>query len=215
MLAESTETAPRHRYPLNRQRGGYNREVEWYLTELSRIMGERSNFGGLVASIERGGSGGNSGTKGVGMVRIEPFENAGNLHATLDDDRSVHGTFARAYACEQTWRRLGIHRQWRLAARYCLTREKLPPGLHGQLGDLSAVAFVVAYQAGPEQVQRLWVGAAKKGALRWAEDAAAKALEIDHAVWDEERAGVNRRKATCKPASSESVYVDFGRGGFR
>jgi hypothetical protein len=190
MLAESTESAPRHRYQLNRQRGGYNREVEWYLTELSRIMGERSNFGGLVASIERGGSGGCSGTKGVGMVRVEPFENwDGEFFA------KVHQAFGRANACEQTWRRCGLHVQWILAARYCLTREKLPPGLHGQLGDLSAVAFVVAYQAGPEQVQRLFAGADKKGGLRWAEDAAAKQLEIGHAVWEEERAGVDRRAA--------------------
>jgi hypothetical protein len=195
MLAESTESEPRHRYPLNRQRGGYNREVEWYLTELSRIMGERSNFGGLVASIERGGSGGNSGTKGVGMVRIEPFENAGNLHATTSDDRSIHGDFARANACEQTWRRLGIHYQWIGSGRYCLKREKLPPGLYGQLGDLSGVAFVLAYESGPDQVERLIVGASKKSGLRWAEDGAAKELERMHSVWTEERAGVDRRAA--------------------
>jgi hypothetical protein len=76
-----------------------------------------------------------------------------------------------------------------------MKRENLPPGLHGQLGDLSAVAFVVAYQAGVDQVQRLMVGANKKGGLRWAEDAAAKALEIDHAIWEEERVGVDRRSA--------------------
>lgn len=177
------------------QRGGYNREVEWYLTEVSRLMGERSNFGGLVAVIERGGTGGNSGTKGCGMIRIEPFENSGELSR-------IHGEFKRMRRCELAWLALSLEARWLLSARYCYSREKLPPGLHGQLGDLSGVAFVVAAisdnNPGPKhrcQIDRLVSGAPKKGALKWAEDSAAKALDTAHSLWGVCRAHVDTMEA--------------------
>jgi len=175
------------------QRGGYNREVEWWLTELARLMGQRSNFGGLVAVIERGGTGGNSGTKGCGMIRIEPFENAGILHSTRYGERSVHGDFSRMRLCERAWSDLSIYARWLLTARYCYSREKLPPGIHGQLGDLSAVAFVVAqfsdYARLPGSVRkpmvdRILEGASKKDALVWAEKSAARELGQAHGLWD-------------------------------
>lgn len=167
------------------QRGGYRHEVEWYLTEVARLMGERSNFGGLVAVIERGGSGGCKGTKGCGIVRVEPFETGPDLVL-------VHRDFRRARACEATWLAIGQRSRWILAARYCYSREKLPPGLHGQLGDLSAVAFVVAKFADDardkdarrkSQVERLLDGAGKKDALGWAEKTAEKALQEAHGLW--------------------------------
>lgn len=167
------------------QRGGYNREVEWYLTEVARLMGERSNFGGLVAVIERGGTGGCKGTKGCGIVRIEPFENGPELVL-------LHRDFGRARRCEATWEALSTYHRWLLAARYCYSREKLPPGLHGQLGDLSVVAMVAAasvdeahrHEDGHKcQVARLLDGAPKKGGNKWAENLAARELEHAHTMW--------------------------------
>jgi len=164
------------------QRGGYNREVEWYLTEVSRLHGERSNFAGLVAAIERGGSGGCSGTKGCGIVRIEPFENAGEL---VD----IHRNFRRANACQTTWLRLSLETRWVLAARYCYTREKLPPGLHGQLGDLSAVAVVMAAlrdatgEHEASQFDRLMAASQKKSGNQWAEKMAETGLKQAHEMW--------------------------------
>lgn len=158
------------------QRGGYNREVEWYLTETARLTGERSNFGGLVAVIERGGTGGNSGTKGCGMTRIEPFEFGPELVL-------VHKDFRRLRQCDGAWARLSAHHQAILHARYCYSRERLPPGLHGQLGDLSEVAVVLLRRRGESELARLLKGAAKKGALAWAEKLAAKELEQAHDMW--------------------------------
>jgi hypothetical protein len=179
------------------QRGGYNREVEWYLTEVSRLMGERSNFGGLVAVIERGGTGGNSGTKGCGIIRVEPFEASGDLSV-------IHRDFKRARRCEIAWSKLSLEARWVLAARYCYRREKLPHGLHGQLGDLSGVAFVVAALSdanpGPRhkcQIDRLVTGAPKKGSLAWAEVSAEKALKNAHSLWKVCRAHVETMEATA------------------
>lgn len=164
------------------QRGGYNREVEWYLTETARLTGERSNFGGLVAVIERGGSGGCSGTKGCGMTRIEPFEFGPELVL-------VHKDFTRLRLCDAAWNRLGMAHQAILHARYCYSRERLPPGLHGQLGDLSEVAIVLVRRKGEDELARLLKGAAKKGGLTWAEKLAARELEVAHGVWVIMRAG--------------------------
>lgn len=178
------------------QRGGYNREVEWYLTEVSRLHGERSNFAGLVAAIERGGSGGCSGTKGCGIVRIEPFENRGG-----EFFKDVHKDFARANSCEATWLRLGVETRWILAARYCYTREKLPPGLHGQLGDLSAVAVVMAAlrdatgEHEASQFDRLMVASQKKGGNQWAEKMAETGLKQAHEMWATLRAHIETMEA--------------------
>jgi hypothetical protein len=202
-LSSDQDQKPRERRIT--QRGGYNREIDWYLTERARMMGERSTFGGVVASIEKGGSGGCKGTKGVGVLRVEPFTNckcdpdAKDGGCGLCGCTALHRAFGRATACEMTWRRLGLVHQWRLAGRYAFSREKLPPGLYGQLGDLSGVAFVCAFEADEaaagdaahvSQVTRLIAGAAKKSALKWAENQAAKALVISHSVWDLERAEV-------------------------
>lgn len=169
-------------------RGGYNYEIDWWLTQSSSLMGERSNFGGLVAAIERGGTGGCSGTKGCGMIRVEPFETRGQLHASADGHGSIHGDFDRVRACEYTWRHIGNYSRWVLAARYCYDRNKLPIGLYGQLGDLSAVAYVVAMRLDDERpgrhyVERLTKLAGEHGSLASYEDRAAKALTVAHGDW--------------------------------
>lgn len=194
MPETSTEHAYYHRPT---QRGGYSAELESFLTTSSSLLGERSNFSGLVASIERGGSGGCSGTKGVGMTRFEPFENwKGEFF------KSVHQAFSRLELCEAAWRRMGLRNQWILAARYCYSREKLPHGMHGQLGDLSAVVLVLAMLSDDPDGQMAkiftnadkWVtgrGGVKTGKLKPFETSAGIALELAHAIWRTERAHVD------------------------
>jgi hypothetical protein len=182
------------------QRGGYNREVEWYRTETARLMGERSNFAGLVAAIERGGSGGCSGTKGCGMIRIEPFENTGGQFF-----EKPHREMQRMRRCDHAWRDLGTRGQLILDGRYIFPLGILPPGIHGQLGDLSGVVWVLAIlmdnepeskRAGQKsQMERLVVGAekiangkAKKDSLEWAVKLAEVELRNAHALWVECRA---------------------------
>lgn len=174
------------------QKGGYNREVEWWLTEVARLHGEKSNHAGVVAAIERGINGGCKGTKGCGIIRVEPFENDGRLRAGFEGGRSIHGDFARARACEAAWRALRLPTQWILAARYCYTRNNLPPGILGQLGDLAVVAIVVvairdAQNEGVEgyrsQFARLMEGTRSKAGNRWAEELAARELTLAHAEW--------------------------------
>jgi len=203
MQEQSSETETKRHVPRITQRGGYNAELENWLTNSASMMGERSNFAGLVASIERGGSGGCRGTKGVGMVRYDPFEHWGSIIA-------LNRAFDRAERCDIAWRQLIHYDQWLLAARYCYSREKLPHGMHGQLGDLSAVAFVCAHvfddawldehkyddpedvQRLPSQVVKLIAGAGRRGGLKWAEDQAATELQLAHSHWIERRSEVDQ-----------------------
>ena len=176
------------------QKGGYNHEIEWFLNEVSGILGERSNFGGLVSAIERGGSGGCSGTKGCGRASVDPFERYGALQDS--GGRSVHGDMERVRECTATWRLLGDYSRDLLAARYCCSVDKLTPGLHGQLGDLAAVSLVVAAKLDDEIaasgkpkphksiVEQVIDGATQKGALRWIEKLAGIALEMAHGDWE-------------------------------
>lgn len=174
------ETEPKHRGPLNRQRGGYSGELESWLTSNSALMGERSNFGGLKAAIERGGSGGCKGTKGVGRDRIEPFENwTGKFF------ERVHEALDRSDRCWMAWRGLTDYGRNLLSARYLYGRLKLPPGLHGQLGDLSAVAYVVADRLG---LGGRLVNDIANGHCRQWESICAIALEEAHRDWYAERA---------------------------
>ena len=190
-VSRDAQSVNSKRVVTNSKRDQYNHEIEWYLTEVCSIMGEKSNFCGLVAVIERGGNGGCSGTKGCGITRVEPFENCGALHVTSENGRSIHADFERIRECDETWRRIGQFSRWVLAARYCYSRDKLPPGLHGQLGDLSAVAYVVATRLDgaaanglTTHVDKLLDGADKRGALRGIEAKAAQALKVAHADWD-------------------------------
>lgn len=211
-VVNDTSTVFRSRFRPT-QRGGYSAELENFLTTSSTLLGERSNFGGLVASIERGGSGGCSGTKGVGMLRIEPFENWDGRFF-----EKVHQSFGRYSLCNVTWKRLGLRHQWRLSARYCYSREKLPHGLHGQLGDLSVVAFVIALESDDPaaSVEKLFRGAAKRGGLKSVEQTAARQLEISHRVWTVERAHVDTLVATSgvtDPDELERLLVDSRAAG--
>jgi hypothetical protein len=185
METTSTATEAPKRQRLNRQRGGYSAELANWLQNNASLMGERSNFGGLVASIERGGSGGCRGTKGVGVVRIEPFESWAKL-------KELHGAFDRAAKCEQAWRALTTYERWLLCARYLFSRDKLPAGMLGQLGDLSVVAYVVADRLGI--ASRLALDASKQRTRQW-ESVCAIALDEAHRSWQLARADVDREEA--------------------
>jgi hypothetical protein len=165
----------------NQQRGGYSAELELFLTTTAALMGERSNFDGQVAAIERGGSGGNSGTKGVGVIRIEMFESWESLD-------KLHKTFDRSRRCLMSWRMLSQYERDLAEARYLYCQKKLPPGLHGQLGDLSLVAYVVAERLGLSA--RLVRDIASERSRQW-ENVCAIAVEELHASWCEARAAVN------------------------
>lgn len=177
----SVSSEKKHNH-VNRQPGGYSAELESFLQSRASLMGERSNFEGLAAAIERGGSGGNRGTKGVGIVRVEPFEN-------WDRWGDVFKRFDRDAKCELAWRSLTTYERWLLCARYCYTRERLPAGVHGQLGDLSVVAYVVADRLG--LAHTLALDASKNRTRRW-EAIAEIALEDAHRSWCESRADVDR-----------------------
>jgi hypothetical protein len=170
-------------YKSNTQPGGYDAELEQWLAGESSLLGERSAFDGLIASIERG-TGGCKGTKGVGSTRHEPFENWPNWPAVI-------GAVDRSTACRHAFFALTTHERWLLCARYLPNKSKLPPGLIGALGDLSAVSVVLAEMLGI--APRLWSDAghdARKAKLgRW-ENIAAIALEEAHRAWKTARARV-------------------------
>lgn len=170
------------------QAGGYDAELEQWLTQESSLLGERSAFGGLIASIERG-TGGCKGSKGCGMTRHEPFETWtywGDVFKAVD----------RTTACRQAFFRLELQERWLLCARYLANKGKLPPGLIGGLGDLAAVAVVLADCLGLSA--RLWSDTAdekRKAKLsRW-ESMAAIALEEAHRSWKTARAQVATEEA--------------------
>lgn len=180
------------------RRGSYNREVEWHLTEAASLMGERSNFPGLVAAIARGGSSGCSGTKGCGIIRIEPFENRGGEFFS-----EVHRDFRRAKLCSEAWEMLDRRTKWVLAARYCFSRDRLPAGLYAALGELSAVAIVCAAFTDEAQkdnpkrkskLERLLSGAAKRNDLTWGIELAEKSLQEGHNAWATYRAIVETKR---------------------
>lgn len=178
----SSDTQAKKRSQINKQAGGYSAELENFLQSRASLLGERSNFEGLTAAIERGGSGGNRGTKGVGIVRVEPFEQWESLPG-------LHKAFDRDSRCERAWRMLTTYERWLLCARYLYTRDRLPAGVHGQLGDLSVVAYVVADRLG--LAHRLALDASKTRTKRW-ESVAEIALEDAHRAWYECRADADR-----------------------
>lgn len=153
--------------------GGYSQELESWLRDRASLMGERSNFAGIVAAIEKGATGGNSGTKGCGIVRIEPFESWESLHV-------LHDTFERAGRCELAFRELTTFERWLACARYLYRRETVPAPMHLKLGHLSCVALVVAGKLGLHEQLLVdgWDGKAD-GWLRVAE----VACEAMHQAW--------------------------------
>ncbi len=167
------------------QRGGFNAELETWLTQHESLLGERSTFGGLVASIERGVTSGNSGTKGCGISRIEPFEGWISL-------RNVHAQIGRAGKCELAFRMLTRVERWLLCSRYLYVKTALPPGMYGALGDLSVVAMVVADQL--DLLPELFQDAAKQRFRDW-EPMAARMLEKAHRSYTEAKAEVEREEA--------------------
>jgi hypothetical protein len=185
MTAESTAETKTHHQPRITQRGGYSAELETWLTTHESLLGERSAFSGLVASIERGATSGNSGTKGCGITRVEPFENWKKL-------RDVHNVIGRAGKCEMAFRMLTTYERWLLCARYLFVKTALPAGMHGTLGDLSAVAFVVADRLGLQAV--IWQDASNQRTRRW-ESVAVMALKEAHQQWQMARAEVDRELA--------------------
>lgn len=183
---------------INRQPGGYSAELEQWLRNNASLMGEHSNFGGLISSIERGGSGGNRGTKGVGIVRIEPFE-------AWEELAHLHAAFGRSRRCERAWRMLTTYERWLLCARYLYTRERLPAGVHGQLGDLSVVAYVVADRLG--LTHRLALDASKNRTRQW-ENISAIVLEEAHRSWFAARAEVDREAAAIQIGAKGQLNSD-------
>lgn len=165
------------------QRGGYSGELESWLVNRALLMGERSTFSGIVAAIEKGGDSGNSGTKGCGVKRVEPFENWKSLPA-------LHRAFDRDARCEAAFRALTTQERWFAAARYCAKRESYPAGLHGQLGDLAAVAVVVAASISREMLRRFLDDASRGRSKGW-EDIACKACEEMHKSWAAARVEVD------------------------
>lgn len=173
--------------------GGYNAELEQWLQNNAEFMGERSNFGGLVAAIEKGGNQGNSGTKGVGCVRIEPFEEWKKL-------KDLHHAMERAARTQLAFQELTTYERWLLCARYVPENRKVKqqfPGLHGQLGDLIVVAFVFAEHAG--LLARLFLDAGRQRSVRWIEAATGVALEEAHGAFAEARARVDAEIAALEP----------------
>jgi len=197
----STEIAQR-RHATNRQRGGYSYELDSWLTTNAVLMDERSNFAGLKAAIERGGSGGNSGTKGVGMTRVEPFTQCSCATHLPGEERvsgvryscpvcsfdSVSDKFMRSDRCWMAWRGLTDYERNLASARYLYGRLRLPPGVIGQLGDLAAVAYVVADRLGV--LGRLVNDIAAGKSKRW-EETCVIACEEMHRSWTEERASAD------------------------
>lgn len=121
--------------------GGYNRGFANWLRSNDVLMGEHSNFASLAAAIQKGGNQGNRGSKGCGMVRIEPFEEWANLRE-LHDAFSASSRYAVACRALTNWER------WILCARYLMRRDALPVGLYAALDDLGGVAVLVAYRMG-------------------------------------------------------------------
>ncbi len=179
-------------------RGGYSAEVESWLTEYAASMGDRSTHAALVAAIERGANGGNSGTKGCGILRREPFENwRGSL-------RSLHGAMDKAKRCEMALRMLTTYERWQLCARYMCRIANLPIGMNEQLGELSAVAIVVADRLGLSH--RLAADATKKRFRQWT-DVAAMALQDTHDQYYLARAEVDRELAAAGEVTEGTVVA--------
>jgi hypothetical protein len=177
----SSETKPGKLRMIVRPPGGYSKELENFLQTRASLLGEHSNYGGLVASIQRGGSGGNRGTKGVGIVRVEPFEDWEHLGA-------LHKAFGRDTKCERAWRALTSYERWLLCARYLGIREQLPVGMLGQLGDLAVVAYVVADRLGLRVAMDR--DARKNRTSRWGYICSI-ALQEAHRAWFDARAEVD------------------------
>ena len=121
--------------------GGFNRGFANWIRSNASLFGERSNFDGVVGAIAKGGNQGNRGTKGVGKVRIEPFEDWADLS-------KLHEVFAGTVRYATAFRALTTWERWVLCARYLCRKESFPLGLDSALGDLGAVAAMAAYQLG-------------------------------------------------------------------
>jgi hypothetical protein len=198
-VQETASTESKLKHATNRQRGGYAFELENWLQNNASLMGERSNLPGLIAAIERGVNAGNSGTKGVGMVRIEPFTQCSCATHLPGESRvtglryscptcsfgAVADKFDRSDRCWAAWRGLTDYERDLLAARYVFTSRKLPAGIQGQLGDLAAVAYVVADRLG--LLERIIQDSIRQRWRQW-ESVCAMALEEAHRGWRESRA---------------------------
>ena len=105
--------------------------------------------------------------------------------------QTIVGDVERERRCAAAWAKVGhVHRQV-LLARYCLIVGKLPPGLHGGLGDLAGVGLLCAHRRDEtakllQTVQRALQtkGANEKAAVfrPWASRAQKANVEA-HAVW--------------------------------
>lgn len=191
--------------------GGYSGELERWLRTNAVMMGERSNFAGLVAAIERGGSGGNKGTKGVGVNRIEPFT---QCRCDPDDPKSngcqvcsfdlVLKRFDDSDKCWRAWRMLTNHERALLASRYLCHLHQLPPGLLGQLGDIAAAGFVVAHKLG---IAGRFLHDLAKGRVRLWEPVINTSLAEAHRSWFESRAEIDVDDDAIALTSEEVALV--------
>jgi hypothetical protein len=175
--------------------GGYSGELERWLRTNAVMMGERSNFGGLKAAIERGGSGGNSGTKGVGVTRLEPFtqcrcdpDDPSDKGCPVCSFKLVTKRFDDSDKCWRAWRMLTDYERALLAARYLCQLNQMPPGLIGQLGDIAAVGLVVAHKL---TIAGRFIQDLAKGRVRLWEPVINASLSEAHRSWFAARAEID------------------------
>lgn len=118
----------------------YCADLDWWLTQRDFECGHRSNFGGFVAMLERGGGGG-------GVDSSDPYHEAYRSRLpSFDRDRRIAHEWALTPAPSR--RMLFAHYAGALVTGGEESYQRWPKGLGPQLGKLCGAAVVVAFDAG-------------------------------------------------------------------
>jgi hypothetical protein len=121
----------------------YNRDINWFINCAAASLGARSNLGGVVAAIERGGG-------GSGVPETDIYSNWQiGWCAGL-------GAVERWRKLSQIWKRLELKHQEALAAHYAGTSGDLAPNMWARLnGEFGIVALAVLWLNPPEVVGKV------------------------------------------------------------
>lgn len=111
----------------------YCADLYWFLTQRDTECGWRTNFGGFVAMLERGGS-------ASGANSSDPYHEAYvNRLDTLERDRRLWAEWAQLPAAAR--RVLRAHYAAAVVSGWC-------KGVGGELGKLAGTAVLVAFDKG-------------------------------------------------------------------
>lgn len=114
----------------------FDPDLAWYLQSSDAALGERSTMASLLTMIEFG----------IPTGGGDPDDRYNDAH--LGWGKVLVGAVERARMCDAAWKLVVKVDRDVLSARYLLVQGKLPPGIHGGLGELGGIAMLLALRDG-------------------------------------------------------------------